>query len=332
MRLPITFQSLLNVRLGPATGLAQRFGKTAQLRGGGDVRDEHAARRDHAIRLFKTVPRVKHVKHDAVEGVFRQTSRDRIEIAGPQIPPCGTFAKVNRRVGFGDAREFRTHLDGGEASALPHGIQQIDAHRARTGSGFQHVHTGTNITELNDLRDVLRIHDLRATRHGQHIVGQARTHDGELPTTDGTRSLPRLVRVAFRMRLVDLSLTFRTHRHDNGSFRLANHIIMQDDAMRGLRHTTRHQLIGDFIRPAVRELHFFTGGKRPSTHGLRSFVRSFSMRFHDYGLRLQTAFHGQQRTYATVSAVIPADGTKRRQCDGDVNITPRTRSNDHSHA
>ena len=32
------------------------------------------------------------------------------------------------------------------------------------------------------------------------------------------------------MRLVDLSLTFRTHRHDNGSFRLANHIIMQDDA------------------------------------------------------------------------------------------------------
>lgn len=59
-----------------------------------------------------------------------------------------------------------------------------------------------------------------------------------------------------------LSLTFRTHRHDNGSFRLANHIIMQDDAMRGLRHTTRHQLIGDFIRPAVRELHFFTGGKQ----------------------------------------------------------------------
>ena len=102
--------------------------------------------------------------------------------------------------------------------------------------------------------------------------------------------------------------------------------------MRGLRHTTRHQLIGDFIRPAVRELHFLTGGKRPSTHGLRSFVRSFSMRFHDYGLRLQTAFHRQQRTYATVSAVIPADGTKRRQCDGDVNITPRTRSNDHSHA
>ena len=49
------------------------------------------------------------------------------------------------------------------------------------------------------------------------------------------------------------------------------------------------------------------------------------MRFHDYGLRLQTAFHGQQRTYATVSAAIPADGTKRRQCDGDVNINTVTK-------
>lgn len=33
--------------------------------------------------------------------------------------------------------------------------------------------------------------------------------------------------------------------------------------MRGLRHTTRHQLIGDFIRPAVRELHFSPAASGP---------------------------------------------------------------------
>lgn len=134
------------------------------------------------------------------------------------------------------------------------------------------------------------------------------------------------------MRLVDLSLTFRTHRHDNGSFRLANHIIMQDDAMRGLRHTTRHQLIGDFIRPAVRELHFSPAASGPRRMVYApSYVRSVcDFTTMDYDCRPHST--DKQRTYATVSAVIPADGTKRRQCDGDVNITPRTRSNDHSHA
>ena len=71
LRLPVTFQRFLNVRFRPAAGFAQRLRHTTQLRGGGHVRHKHASGGDHSIRLFKPVPRVKHVKHDAVEGMLR---------------------------------------------------------------------------------------------------------------------------------------------------------------------------------------------------------------------------------------------------------------------
>ena len=89
-------------------------------------------------------------------------------------------------------------------------IQQIDAHRARNPvPGFQqHVHTGTNITELNDLRDVLRYMICAPRGNGQYISRQARTqHDLRTPNHRWHASPFHGLRVAFRMRLVDLSLS-----------------------------------------------------------------------------------------------------------------------------
>ena len=42
---------------------------------------------------------------------------------------------------------------------------------------------------------------------------------------------------------------FSTTRYEWGvlDFALADHIVMQNDAVRGLRHTARHQLVGDLI-------------------------------------------------------------------------------------
>ena len=163
--------------------------------------------------------------------MLRQRGRHRVEISGFQIPPSRAASEINRSVRFGHAGEFRTHLDGGQTAGLTHRVQQVDAHGARSGSGFQHVHAGTNVTQLNHLGNVLRIHDLRAARHRQHIVGQPRTHYRELPSTDGARALPRLVGVAFRMVLVNLGLTFGAHRHHHGSLQLPDHVVVQNDAM-----------------------------------------------------------------------------------------------------
>ena len=68
------------------------------------------------------------------------------------------------------------------------------------------------------------------------------------------------------MVLIDLRLTFGADRHDYGAFRPSDYLIMQDDAVRGLRHAARHELVGDLVGPAVRKLHFLSGLKRSSTH------------------------------------------------------------------
>lgn len=66
--------------------------------------------------------------------------------------------------------------------------------------------------------------------------------------------------------LVDLGLAFGAHRNHHGSLQLPNHVVVQNDAMRGLRHATRHQLVGDLIGSAIRELHFLARRQRSSTH------------------------------------------------------------------
>ena len=150
----------------------------------------------------------------------------RIEIADQKIPPIRSAPVIQCGVRLGDPREIRAHLDRGQAAALTHRVEQVQAHRTRTGPGFQHAGARTYVAELNHLRDVLRIHDLCATRHRQNIVGHARPHHRELPAADCARSLPWFRRIAFRVLPVELVLTLggdggdhacprscRSHRH-----------------------------------------------------------------------------------------------------------------------
>ena len=196
--------------------------------------------------------------------MLRQFGGNGIEVAGFEIPPAGGLAVVQRGIGLGDLGEFGAQLDRGQVAALAHGVQQVHAHRARAGTGLKHAHAGADVAELNNLGDVLRIHDLRAARHRKHIIGQSRAHHRILPAADGARRFPRLVLVFLGVDLIDLCLALGMHGEDYGAFDLANHIVMQNQAMLGLRGAAGHKLIGDLLALAVGELHFLACGERPA--------------------------------------------------------------------
>ncbi len=200
-----------------------------------------------------------------------------------RYPPPRPRPVVHGGVGLGHAGELAAHLDGGQMPGLSHGVQQVDAHRAGTGAGFEHGHAGADVAELDDLGDVLRIHDLRAARHGEHIVGQARAHDGELPSADGARALPRLAGVALRMLRVDLRLAFGADGDGDAAFGPSDHLIMQDQAVFGLGGAARHQLVGDLLAPAVGELHLLARLQRPSAHARPFLVADSSPEHTDWG-------------------------------------------------
>ena len=262
--LPCAFERFLDLRLGPATGRAQGFGQSTHLRGGSYVTDQHAAGGNHAVCLLESVPRVEHVEHDTVEPAFGQFDGHGVEVAGFEIPPAGGFTVIQRGVGLSHFGEFGAQLDRGQMAALAHGVQQIHAHRARAGTGLKHAHAGADVAELNDLGDVLRIHDLRAARHRKHIIGQSRAHHRILPAADGARRFPRLVLVFLGVDLIDLCLALGVHGEDDGAFGLADHIVMQNQAMLGLRGAAGHKLIGDLLALAVGELHLLACGERPA--------------------------------------------------------------------
>ena len=202
--------------------------------------------------------------------MLRQTGRDRVEVAGLEVPPPRAFAVIQRGVRVGHTGEFGSQLDGGQVAGLPHRIQQVDAHRARSGTRFEHVEAASDVAELDDLRDVLRVHDLGAARHGEHVVGETGAHDRILPAADRTGRLPRLVPVAFGMVRIDLSLALGGDGGDDHALGAAYHVVVQNDPVLGLGDATGGQLVGDLLALAVGELDLFACDDRPASrvHGI----------------------------------------------------------------
>ena len=60
------------------------------------------------------------------------------------------------------------------------------------------------------------------------------------------------------------------HGEDYGAFGLANHIVMQNQAMLSLRGAAGHKLIGDLLALAVGELDLLACDDRPASrvHGI----------------------------------------------------------------
>ena len=115
-----------------------------------------------------------------------------------------------------------------------------------------------DIAELDNLRDVLRIHDLRAARHGQHIIGQSRPHDRILPSSDGPSGLPGLCGIG--------AFPFGGDGGDDHAFGPPDHVIMHDQTVFGLRNAARHQLFGDLLALAVAELHLLPRLQSSTSH------------------------------------------------------------------
>ena len=65
-------------------------------------------------------------------------------------------------------------LVGDHRSGWPDSLQQRAGQRPRTGAGLEHPGAREHVAPHEDLRGVLRVDDLRAARHRQHVVGQQR--------------------------------------------------------------------------------------------------------------------------------------------------------------
>ena len=124
-------------------------------------------------RVLHHPPRLRQVEHDPVEP-------GRIDpVVGVAdldvIADLDLGAEEGEHVGPGPIGEVLTDLVAGHVGARS---QQRHRERARADARLEHACAGEDVAHHEDGTEVLRIHDLRASRHLQHDLGQRRPHCG----------------------------------------------------------------------------------------------------------------------------------------------------------
>jgi hypothetical protein len=117
-------------------------------------------------------PWFRKVKHGAIEAVMSKglvtvTQMDVIAI-------IHTVAEKETNVPSGPRRKVLANLVARDVGAK---TEQRDRQCARSHSGFEDAHSGTNVGKRAHRRKILRIDHLGAARHGQHEILECRSRN-----------------------------------------------------------------------------------------------------------------------------------------------------------
>ena len=142
----------------------------------GDIGAEDAARAEGPGRRFHEPPGLGQVQHHAVHLALLDPEIDVLRADGQR----DARPQPGLDVPLGAARELLAHLVGDDAARGPHQPQEHERERARAEPGLDHRLARTDVGEQGDRRQILRVDDLGAPRHLEHVLGEGGA-EGQVP-------------------------------------------------------------------------------------------------------------------------------------------------------
>src|SRR5262245_16033582 len=149
----------------------ERLAQLVRLDDRGHIGEEDAARAQHAGHRIDESPGLGQIEHRAVDGLLFGESL----FHGPE--PDGevrdlTHPKLDVRQRA--AAEILALLVAHDPPARPHRAQERERERPRAHPGLEYAGAGKDVGPEHHDREVLRVDDLGAARHVEHVLGQGR--------------------------------------------------------------------------------------------------------------------------------------------------------------
>ena len=249
--LPGALHQLVYLGLCPAILRPELLAQPAHLRCCCHIARHHSTRLQNSPCLAGVVPRVQQVENQAIVRMLVEARCHLVETADLDIPLAGRFSKVQLDVGRRNFCKLRAFLNGRHMPGLAHCVNQRQTHRTRAAARLHHAHTRANIAVHERERNILGVHNLCAARHGELIIHQPGAQAQVLPAADSLRILTR-----FLARTPDFA-----HRSDDGTWHLADNIVVANQAVAGFRHLSAGQLNRHFFGFFIAQLYLFAGLK-----------------------------------------------------------------------